>query len=195
MYHTKSKEPLHTSNTCLFHYLHSYTWHTNESITSSHRSASKSPNTRCKVPTNQESNSLAPRNHAQKLKITDFYPFISDLWMKIAYWVHYRPAVAPHPIYRLSRPIPGRMWPVFTPPPPISSLSDWLHLRFQPDEMGHAATTVLLRRGDWRVYMWVVGQVGPFLNFWFNLNFIQQNGRDLIFFSPPMFLEFDLVFT
>jgi hypothetical protein len=64
MYHTKFKKPLRTSNTCIFHYLHSYTWHTNESITSSHRSAGKSPNNRCKVPTNQESNSLAPRNHA-----------------------------------------------------------------------------------------------------------------------------------
>jgi hypothetical protein len=74
MYHTKFKESLHTSNTYIFHYLHSYTWHTNEPITSSHRSAGKSPNTRCKVPTNQESNSLAPRNRILKLKNHQFLP-------------------------------------------------------------------------------------------------------------------------
>jgi hypothetical protein len=80
--HTKFKEPLHTSNTCIFHSLHSYTWHINKSITLSHKSVNKSPNTRCKVPTNQESNSLAPRNHAKKLKIIDFYDLPVIYWRK-----------------------------------------------------------------------------------------------------------------
>jgi hypothetical protein len=179
MYHTNSKEPLHISNTYIFHCLHSYTWHTNESITSSHRSADKSPNTRCKVPTNNESNSLALRNHAQKLKIADFYRFTDDYLTKFTYRVRRRPAVKPRPIYRLSQPIPGRISPVFTPSPLISSLSAWLHLHFQPDEMGNAVTTILPTLGDRIPYTWVMGQVDPFLRFWFNLNFIQQNSRDL----------------
>jgi hypothetical protein len=85
MYHTKFNEPLHTRNTCIFHYLHLYTGHTNKSITSSHRSVIKSPHTQCKVPTNQESNSLAPRNRVQKLKIINFYRFTGDLLNKITY--------------------------------------------------------------------------------------------------------------
>jgi hypothetical protein len=85
MYHSKFKWPQHTINTCVFHYLHSYTWHTNESITLSHRSVDKSSNTRCKVLTNQESNSLAPRNRVQKLKIIDFYWFTDDLLKKTAH--------------------------------------------------------------------------------------------------------------
>jgi hypothetical protein len=84
------------------------------------------------------------------------------------------------------------MCPVFTPPALISCFSDRLHLHFQSDEMGNAATSVLPTQGDKIVYTWVVGQVGPFLHFWFNLNPTKRSIFEKN--SPPMFLEFDLVF-
>jgi hypothetical protein len=159
MYHTKFKEPLYTSNTCIFHYLYSYTWHTNESITSSHRSASKSPNTQCKVPTNQESNSLAPRNHIQKLKITDFYRFTGDFLKKSL------------------TDLPADFWPIsagFHPPPLISwaanppsrtPLDSW------PNPTAfHPATTVFFGRWPaiapllvYRLSRWLPSDSGRFL--------------------------------
>jgi hypothetical protein len=178
MYHTKFKEQLYTSNTCIFYYLHSYIWHTNESITSSHRSANKSPNTQCKVPTNQESNSLAPRNRIQKLKITVLLIY---RWFVDENCLPSSPPTRRHAPADLSSESAdsGPNVAGFHPPPSISCFSNRLRLRFQPDEMGNAVTSVLPTRGDKIVYMWVVGQVRTFLYFWFNLNFIQQNGRDL----------------
>jgi hypothetical protein len=76
-------------------------------------------------------------------------------------------------------PITAQFRPVFAPPPSISALSDRLRLLSRPEQMGNEEFTLLPSRRDRIPYTWVVGQVGPFLSFWFNLNFIQQNGRDL----------------
>jgi hypothetical protein len=84
------------------------------------RSASKSPNTRCKVPTNQESNSLAPRNHVQKLKITDLpviywrTPLTDFCWFATDCFGTRR-------IYRLPRSITGWIQLIFFPSRPICS--------------------------------------------------------------------------
>jgi hypothetical protein len=104
--------------------------------------ASKSPNTRFKVPTNQESNSLAPRNRVQKLKIADFYRFTGDLLKNTSHRflmtcptdlsaksADYRPNPADlvrrptrrcaRPIYRQKRPITGRVRLISSSSPPI----------------------------------------------------------------------------
>jgi hypothetical protein len=113
MYHTKSQQPLHTTNTCTLHQLHSCTVHTVAFVTLTHKSAAESTNIRHNVTCNQHSNSLPQTNRLKKSKIAEQYRIPIDFLTKFGYHVLGRTRCRRRPNYR-------SIWPNFTPTTAIS---------------------------------------------------------------------------